>query len=214
MHNTPINPAVSARLVAGLEALGLADRSELLSDLLHYLRLLLQWNGAYNLTAIRDPAEMVTRHILDSLALVPYVQGELLVDIGTGAGLPGMLLHMADVCPETVLVDSNGKKVRFCKHVIGELGLEQIDARHIRAEDLKLADGADAVISRAYASLADFVRSAGHLLRPGGQLLAMKGRYPHDEVQQLPAGWQLLECVQLRVPGLDEERHLLRLVIA
>lgn len=213
MPNTPIDPVVAARLSAGLEALELGDRPELLSALLHYLRLLLHWNSAYNLTAIRDPAEMVTRHILDSLALVPHVHGELLVDVGTGAGLPGLLLHLADVCPETLLVDSNGKKIRFCRHAIGELGLEQIQVRHSRAEDLHLEQGADVVVSRAYASLADFVASAGHLIRPGGELLAMKGRYPSEEVSALPADWQVVDSVQLHIPGLDEERHLLRLAM-
>lgn len=211
MPNTPIDPAIAARLSAGLEQLQLSDQPELLSQLLHYLRLLLHWNQAYNLTAIRDPAEMVTRNLLDSLALVPHVHGELLVDVGTGAGLPGLLLHLAGVCPETMLVDSNGKKVRFCKHAIGELGLEQIDARQVRAEDLKLAQGADVVVSRAYSSLAQFIASAGHLIRPGGVLLAMKGRWPQDELEQLPMDWQLLESVRLQVPGLEEERHLLRL---
>ena len=198
---------VGARLTAGLHALGLEDL-ELPGALLHYLRELVHWNAAYNLTAIRDPAEMVTRHLLDSLALLPHLHGGFLVDVGTGAGLPGIPLHLANAIDRTLLVDSNGKKVRFCRHVIGELGLEQIEARQARVESLPATLGADVVVSRAYASLAEFVTSAGHLLRPGGQLYAMKGRRPDDEIAELPADWEVSEQLALEVPGLDEERWL------
>lgn len=199
---------VGARLTAGLQAFGLEDL-ELPGALLHYLRELVHWNAAYNLTAIRDPAEMVTRHLLDSLALLPHLHGGFLVDVGCGAGLPGIPLHLADAVDQTLLVDSNGKKVRFCRHVIAELGLEQIEARQARVETLPADLGADVVVSRAYASLAEFAASAGHVLRPGGQLYAMKGRLPSDEIDALPGDWEVTEQLELTVPGLDEERWLI-----
>lgn len=188
-----------------------ADAS--LEQRLHrYVELLLQWNRAYNLTAITDPAEIRSKHLADCLAVLPFAGCRRLVDVGTGAGLPGLLLAAAGACDSALLIDSAGKKVRFVKAAAVELGLTTVEARHARVELVPAADGGDVVISRAYASLADFVGSAGHLCRPGGRLLAMKGVVPDAELATLPEGWMARAVHPLRVPGLDAQRCLVELV--
>lgn len=177
-----------------------------------YVELLLQWNRAYNLTAITDPAEIRSKHLADCLAVMPHVRCERLVDVGTGAGLPGLLLAAAGACRSALLIDSAGKKVRFVKAAAQELGLAGAEARHARVEQVPAADGGDVVISRAYASLADFVASAGHLCLPGGRMLAMKGVLPSAEIDALPAGWAARAVHPLVVPGLDAQRCLVELV--
>lgn len=197
-------------LQEGLEALGLPADEALVGPLLHYLALLVQWNAAYNLTAVREPGEMVGKHLLDALAVWPEAHGQRLVDVGCGAGLPGIPLMLAGACETALLVDSNGKKVRFCKHAVAELGLSaRIETRQARVEALAAADGGDRVISRAFAALADFARDAGALVLPGGRLLAMKGRPEASEVQALPAGWVLVGERHYAVPGVAGERVLL-----
>lgn len=177
-----------------------------------YVELLMQWNRAYNLTAITDPAEVRSKHLADCLAVLPYARCRRLVDVGTGAGLPGLLLAAAGVCESALLIDSAGKKVRFVRTAAQELGLAQVEARHARVEQVPALDGGDVVISRAYASLADFVASAGHLCEPGGRMLAMKGHVPDAEIDALPAGWQVRAVHPLTVPGLDAQRCLVELV--
>lgn len=177
-----------------------------------YVELLLQWNRAYNLTAITDPAEIRSKHLADCLAVVPHAACERLVDVGTGAGLPGLLLAAAGICRTALLIDSAGKKVRFVKAAATELGLPGVEARHARVEQVPASDGGDVVISRAYASLADFVESAGHLCRPGGRMLAMKGVVPLAEIDALPPGWTARDVHPLVVPGLDAQRCLVELV--
>ncbi|MCU0754423.1 MAG: 16S rRNA (guanine(527)-N(7))-methyltransferase RsmG [Xanthomonadales bacterium] len=179
-----------------------------------YVELLLQWNRAYNLTAITDPAEIRSKHLADSLSVLPHVHCRRLVDVGTGAGLPGLLLAAAGACESALLIDSAGKKVRFVKAAAVELGLAGVEARHARVEQVPAADGGEVVISRAYASLSDFIGSAGHLCLPGGRMLAMKGRVPEAELAALPAGWGVRAVYPLRVPGLDAERCLVELVRA
>lgn len=197
-------------LQRGLLALELPADETLLAPLLHYLALLVQWNGAYNLTAVREPHEMVGKHLLDALAVWPEARGQRLVDVGCGAGLPGIPLMLAGACESALLVDSNGKKVRFCKHAVAELGLSsRVEARQARVEGLSAADGGDRVISRAFAALADFAQTAGALVRPGGRLLAMKGRPEASELQALPAGWVLVGERHYAVPGVAAERVLL-----
>lgn len=200
-------------LVRGLVALDIAAEPTLVEPLLHFLALLSQWNAAYNLTAVREPREMVGKHLLDALAVLPEARGQRLVDVGTGAGIPGIPLMLAGACTSALLIDSNGKKVRFCKHVIGELGLSsRIEARQARIEAVAAADGGDRVISRAFAALGDFITGAGGLVRPGGELLAMKGRLEQvsDERKQLPPGWTVIAERHYAVPDIAGERVLLR----
>lgn len=176
--------------------------------MLAYLDLLSRWNRTYNLTAVRDPLEMVPRHLLDSLAVLPWVGDGRLLDVGAGAGLPGIPLAIARPALEVTLVDSAGKKVRFMRHVKRELGLENIEVVHTRVETLPAGKPFDAVISRAFTSLAGFAASVRELAAPGVRLLAMKGRRPEDEIEALP-DWLSLDAVEeLRVPGLHEQRHL------
>lgn len=177
-----------------------------------YVELLLQWNRAYNLTAITDPAEIRSKHLADCLAVLPWARCRRLVDVGTGAGLPGLLLAAAGACESALLIDSAGKKVRFVKAAAQELGLSRVEARHARVEQVPAAEGGDLVISRAYAALKDFVDSAGHLCKPGGRLLAMKGQVPAAEIDALPAGWTVREIHPLTVPGLNAQRCLVELV--
>ena len=197
---------LQARLEQGIATLGLALPAGAVERLLDYQALLERWNAAYNLTAVRDPAEMVTRHLLDSLAILPYVQGETLADLGTGPGLPGIPLAIAAPGRQILLVDSNGKKVRFLREAIRALKLDDVRAVQSRVEDVE--GTFDCVTARAFASLADMLGWGGHLLAPGGRWLAMKGRRPDDELAGLPPGFALTAMHALAVPGLEGERHL------
>ncbi|HET8898492.1 MAG TPA: 16S rRNA (guanine(527)-N(7))-methyltransferase RsmG [Rhodanobacteraceae bacterium] len=191
----------------GIAALSLALPDAAVPRLLDYLALLERWNAHYNLTAVRDPREMISRHLLDSLAVLPWVTGASLIDLGAGAGLPGIPLALAAPERQVVLVDSNGKKARFMRAAVRELGLANVSVQEARVE--KLEGRYDCVTARAFASLPDMLQWGGHLLAPGGSWLAMKGRYPADEVAALPLAFQLARRVELTVPGLDAERHLL-----
>ncbi len=198
--------ALQRRLEQGMAALGLQLPPGAVERLLDYLDLLVRWNAAYNLTAVRDPAEMVTRHLLDSLAILPYVSGTTLADLGTGPGLPGIVLAIAAPGRAITLVDSNGKKVRFLREAIRSLKLERVHAVQSRVEAV---DGQfDCITARAFATLADMLGWGGHLLAPGGRWLAMKGRRPDDELEALPPGFVLESMHALVVPGLEGERHL------
>ena len=193
-------------LASGLASLGFAPEP-LATRLLDYLALLVRWNGTYNLTAIRDPAEMVSKHLLDSLAVAPYVRGTL-ADIGSGAGLPGIPLALALPECEVTVVESNGKKARFLREVQRHLGLMNLNVAESRAETFAAPARFDCLVSRAFGSLAEFVRVGGHLLADGGRLLAMKGVAPEDEIAALPAGWRVSEVHALDVPGLAARRHV------
>ncbi len=181
-----------------------------------YLDLLEKWNAAYNLTAVRGRDAMEIEHVLDSLAIVPHLalRGGMVVDVGTGAGLPGMVLAIAVPENRYLLVDSNGKKTRFLKQATHELGLANVEVFHGRIEDCVPPSPADAVTSRAFASLADMVRGCRALLEGGALALAMKGVRPDDEIAALPAGVVVKDVIALRVPGLDKERHLVCLALA
>jgi 16S rRNA (guanine527-N7)-methyltransferase len=204
------SPAESLR--AGLARLPAADLDAgQVSKLLAYLDLLERWNRAYNLTAVRDPAEMVTRHLLDSLAVLPWIPGGRLLDAGTGAGLPGVPLAIARPELEVVLLDSGGKKIRFLENLRRELGLHNVAPVQARLETYApeglISAPFDAIISRAFASLAAFAAAARHLAGVA-RLLAMKGRYPAAELAGLP-DWLRVDSVErLAVPGLQAERHL------
>ena len=194
------------RLDAGLSALGIALDDRAIARLLDYVDLLERWNAAYNLTAVRDPSEMVTRHLVDSLAILPYVSGATLADLGSGAGLPGIPLAIAVPARETLLVDSNGKKARFLREAVRRLDLEHVRVAESRVEDV--AGTFECITARAFASLADMLRWGGHLLAPGGVWLAMKGRVDAAELDAVPAGFRVERIVALNIPGLDAERHL------
>lgn len=194
------------RLRSGLDALGLALDDAAIARLLDYIDLLVRWNAAYNLTAVRDAEEMVTRHLLDSVAVAPLVTGETLADLGSGAGLPGIPLAIIAPDRRVTLVDSNGKKTRFMREAVRRLGLVRATVVESRVEDVEGAF--DCVTARAFASLGDMLAWGGRLLAPHGTWLALKGRFPSDELAALPAGFRVDEVVALDVPGLDAERHV------
>lgn len=194
-------------LDAGLAALGLDPA--LAGPLARYLALMLRWNAAYNLTAIRDPREMVTKHLLDSLAMAPAVAGlATLADLGTGPGLPGIPLAIATPGLRVTLVESNGKKARFMREALRQLGLGNAEVAESRIEALDRPRQFAAITARALATLPQILALGGHLIADDGVLLAMKGARPDDEIAALPAGWALRDLRPLRVPGLDAERHL------
>lgn len=199
--------AMQRELDAGLAALSL-DRA-LAHTLLAYLALLARWNGAYNLTAIRDPRDMVGKHLLDSLAMHPFVREvESLADLGTGAGLPGIPLALADPCLRVTLVESSGKKARFLREAVRTLGLDNARVAESRAEALDESGAYDAITARALATLPLIIELGGHLLKADGRLLAMKGAFPDDEIAALPVGWRVEAVHPVTVPGLAAERHL------
>lgn len=193
-------------LSQGLEALGLAAAvpAPAQQRLLQYLNLLEHWNRRVNLTAVREREAMVTRHLLDSLTLLPHVRGTRLVDLGSGAGLPGIPLAIARPGLHVTLVDSNGKKAHFLRAAIGTLGL---NARVAQTRVETIGGDFDTITARAFASLPDMLHLGGHLLTPANLWLAQKGRYPADELAGLPPGYAA-ETLPLQVPGLDAERHL------
>ncbi len=204
--DNPFSPALRQRLDDGLAALGL-DRA-LAAPLLEYLALLLRWNRTYNLTAIRDPDEMVVRHLLDSLAMQPYVQPGALADLGTGPGLPGIPLAIARADVQVTLVESNGKKARFLREAVRQLKLGNARVAESRAEAVDEPGAYAQITARAMDTLAGILEVGGHLLAPGGRLLAMKGVNPVEEIAALPPGWTALAVHPLAVPGLGAERHL------
>ena len=204
-HDLPA--AARNDLDAGLQALQLSP--DLAEPLARYLALLLRWNATYNLTAIRDPRDMVTKHLLDSLAMVPFVASvPTLADLGTGAGLPGIPLAIAVPDLRVTLVESNGKKARFMREAVRTLGLTHADVAESRIEALDRPGAFMAITARALATLPQILALGGHLLAPDGVLLAMKGARPDDEIAALPPGWALRDIHPLAVPGLGAERHL------
>ena len=206
--NTPAFPAaLRDELHRGLAALAL-DADALAPPLLAYLALLDRWNRTYNLTAIRDPGEMVTRHLLDSLAMHAFVEDGALADLGTGPGLPGIPLAIAKPRLRVTLVESNGKKARFLREAVRTLKLGNACVAESRAEALQEPNTYDVLTARALDTLAGIIKVGGHLLKPGGKLLAMKGVRPVEEIAALPAGWTVSAMHALAVPGLIGERHL------
>lgn len=200
-------------LQQGLHVLDLDLPEAAHAKLLAYLELLKKWNATYNLTAIREESAMLTQHLLDSLSILPHMEKSALaerrwIDVGSGAGLPGIPLAIA--CPQLNigLIDSVDKKTAFQRQVKIELGLSNITVISGRVEDYP-ASTCDAVISRAFAELADFVSLAGHLIVEGGYLYAMKGQLPEDEIARMPVNWRVKVCKRLVVPGLVAERHLI-----
>ncbi|MBW6392937.1 16S rRNA (guanine(527)-N(7))-methyltransferase RsmG [Billgrantia antri] len=205
-----VTPQVAARLDAGLSAMHIVVDEVQRDRLLRLVGLLHKWNRAYNLTAIRSPEEMVARHLLDSAAVLPFIDGGALLDVGAGPGLPGLVLAILQPNLSVTLLDSNGKKVRFQRQAMMELGLGNVTPVQARVEAFEPPTGGYAqVISRAFASLADFVQLTDHLLAPGGHWLAMKGPAADEELAALEAGLIVRERHRLEVPFTAGERQLL-----
>ena len=202
----PLN-SLMPELEAGLAALGLPAQP-LAARLLDYLALLDRWNKTYNLTAIRDPREMLSKHLLDSLSMWPHVRDGKLADLGTGPGLPGIPLALARPGLQVTLVESNGKKTRFLREVVRQLGLANVRVLETRAEAVDEPGAYDQITARAMDTLAGILEVGGHLLTPGGRLLAMKGQRPDAEIAALPPGWRVETVQPLAVPGLEGDRHL------
>ena len=194
-----------ARLIAGLAALKLDPA--LAGPLLRYLGELVLWNKAYNLTSVREPAEMVTRHLLDSLAVLPYARGRVL-DVGSGAGLPGIPLALANAALAVTVLDSNGKKARFLRHAARQIPV-LVEVVEARAEAYSPVQRFDTVVSRAFASFREFLETTEPLGADDGRWLAMKGKLDRQELADVPPGFRVEQEIQLKVPGLDEERHLI-----
>lgn len=200
-------------MVDGLEALRLKLGDNQIKQLMQYLFALYKWNGTYNLTAIRDPIDMVDKHILDSLATFPILEKENLVtlaDVGTGGGLPGIPLAIASPKWSVTLIDSNSKKTGFLKHVQLITGLENIAVVTARAESLDTTF--DAIISRAFSSLKDMAELTKTAQREDTVLWAMKGKIPHQELPDLPKPYRVCASHLLTVPGVEGERHLLKII--
>ena len=206
-------PALAGALKKGAAQLPLALSDTQLERLLDYLALLAKWNAVYNLTAVRDPSQMVVQHLLDSLAAVPaFVPARRVLDVGSGGGLPGMVLAIwaqeAQPGMRIDMIDTVHKKTAFLTQVKAELGLANVVVHTGRVEEMQAAEPYDLITSRAFADLSDFVNWSGHLLAEGGRFIAMKGVAAAEETDRLPAAWRVVEKVALSVPGLDAERHL------
>lgn len=196
------------QLQDGMKNLGLSPHPNGIAKLLDYLSLMVKWNKTYNLTAIREPEKMLTHHLLDSLSVVPHLQGEAIIDIGSGAGLPGIPIALSKPETHVTMLDSNQKKTTFIRQACIQLTLNNASVTSERAENWKPEKNYDVVISRAFSDLATFIQVAGHLCLSGGRMYAMKGTYPHDEISQIPASVNVEQIIPLAVPGLEAERHL------
>jgi len=201
---------ISEKLADGLKQLDIELSEEQQGKLLDYLDLLLKWNRVYNLTAIRDHHEGVVRHLLDSLAIAPHIDGEQLLDVGSGGGLPGIPLAISYPEKQFTLLDSNSKKTRFLVQAKGELGLDNLNVVHSRIEAFIPERPFDTILSRAFASLKDIITLTGHLIDEGGRVMAMKGQIDAAELAEIPQGYRVEKRIELTVPGLEQEqRHLL-----
>jgi 16S rRNA (guanine527-N7)-methyltransferase len=198
-------------LAAGARELGIAlteSGSDALLKLVDELEL---GNAQFNLTAIRDRLGMLRKHVLDSLSVEPYLRGDRVADVGTGAGFPGLPLAIVNPQRRFTLIEATGKKARFAERTAQQLGCDNVQVVNSRAESYRPLELFDTVTARALSSLADFAAYAGHLCAPGGRLLAMKGKRPDEEISALPKSFRVLAVHRLRVPGLDDERHLVEL---
>jgi 16S rRNA (guanine527-N7)-methyltransferase len=200
--------SLEERLKEGLQPLGVTPTGREIAGFVHLLRLLDQWNQAFNLTAVRDLDEMVSLHILDSISARPFLHGRTVLDVGTGAGFPGLPLAMLEPERQFALLDSGGKKVRFVRHAIGELDIGNVTVVQTRIEDYEPTAVFDTVMCRAFSTLGKFIGTCGRLAGADGRLLAMKGRYPDDELGSVPAGWEPVEIANVRIPGAAIQRHI------
>ena len=196
------------QLKRGLIALGLALEQATQRRLLDYIALIEKWNRVYNLTAIREPEKMVSHHLLDSLAVAPHLHAKRLLDVGSGAGLPGIPLALANAEMHVTLLDSNHKKTAFLHQVVVELEVKNAEVCSERVESLQTQNKFDVIISRAFSDMGEFVRITRHLLAPGGIFAAMKGLHPYEEIEKLPPDCKVRQVLPLAIPGLDGARHL------
>ena len=196
------------RLTQGLNQLGIALPEQAAEQLLAYVALLVKWNKAYNLTAVRDAEQMVIRHLLDTLSVLPMVAKQDMLDVGSGGGMPGIILAICN--PETyyTLLDSNGKKTRFLQQVKTQLQLSNVEVIQSRAENYSPPELFDRIISRAFTALDNMIDWCGPLLSEQGLFVAMKGTYPEPEQKPIPAGWEVKDVQPIDVPFIDEQRHL------
>lgn len=185
--------------------------SSALPKLLRYLDLLQNWNRVFNLTAITDVKEMIYLHLLDSLIVAPFIQGKRCLDVGTGAGLPGIPLAITHPEQYWTLLDKNNKKIRFLTQAVAELGLTNVTPVHARSEEFHATDCFDSIISRALGTISMFVTTTEHLLAPNGRLIAMKGKYPQDEIKDIPPSYQA-SIQRLDIKGMNIERHIVCIV--
>jgi len=203
---------MAKQLEFGLNELGLSLSQEQQAKLLEYLGLLLKWNKAFNLTSVRDPAQMLSRHILDSLTMVDYMQGSHILDVGTGPGLPGIPLAICFPDKQFSLLDSNGKKTRFVFQAKLQLGLTNVEAVNQRVESYQSDKAIDIIVSRAFATLEDMIDVTKHLVQPEHtRLVAMKGIYPEQELAAIPTGFVMNKAERVSVPGYTGERHIIEL---
>ncbi|MFZ6754960.1 16S rRNA (guanine(527)-N(7))-methyltransferase RsmG [Undibacterium sp. Dicai25W] len=201
--------ALRNMLADGVQELDLALTSAQIDKMIVYLLLLSKWNSVYNLTAIRDPKEMVKQHLLDSLSAAPaFVNAKNVLDVGAGGGLPGMMLAITYPDTRVSMIDTVSKKTAFLSQAKTELGLTNVTVHTGRVEALQVKEKFDVITSRAFSELCNFINWSGHLLADGGQFIAMKGVAPAQEIERLPEGWQVTGMQALSVPGLQAERHL------
>jgi 16S rRNA (guanine527-N7)-methyltransferase len=198
-------------LVTGLRDLGLALPRSVQAGLLEFVDLLVRWNRVYNLTAVRNGGEMVRRHILDSLIILPFLEGERIIDVGSGPGLPGIPLALVKPEYSFVLLDSSAKKTRFLRHAVVQLNVRNVSVVRCRVEDYVPEQRFDTVVARAFAAIPVLLARTRHLCREGGVVLAMKGKRPDAEIVELPEGFTLADVQPLKVPGVGAPRHLVRL---
>ena len=204
--------ALAAVLEEGIVAMQLDVSPAQREKLMDYLALMFKWNSVYNLTSLRDPMQMVTHHLLDSLAAVPaFAQARNVLDVGSGGGLPGIVLAIVRPDMKVSMIDTVHKKTAFLTQVKAELGLSNVTVYTARVEQLQVSDKFDVITSRAFADLSDFVNWSSHLLADGGRYIALKGVAPKDEQERLPVEWQVTGVEPLQVPRLGAERHLVHI---
>ena len=206
---------LTPQVTQGLEAMGIALDQASLARLVAHLHLVAKWNRVHNLTAVREPGQMVVVHLLDSLSLLAHLGGaRTLIDVGSGAGFPGIPVAIARPDVQVTLLDSSHKKGTFLEQARTELALDNTRVVCERVENYRPEAGFDVVVSRAFADLGDFVTQAQHLVAPGGRMLAMKGVYPFEEIARVPPTHRVADVVELSVPSLDAKRHLVRVEAA
>nr|WP_275660500.1 16S rRNA (guanine(527)-N(7))-methyltransferase RsmG [Shewanella sp. Isolate13] len=203
---------LSAQLNDYLAEVGLTATEQQKQQLVDFVGMLNKWNKAFNLTSVRDPEQMLIRHIMDSLVVSPHLKGDRFIDVGTGPGLPGIPLAILNPDKEFVLLDSLGKRIRFQKQVQFELGINNISSIESRVEAYQPEELFDGVLSRAFASIQDMLHWCQHLPKQDGCFYALKGQLSEEEMSQMPAGFVVTDTIELNVPKLDEQRHLLRVI--
>jgi len=208
-HGRAISPhELQLSLESSINALPFSVSEGAVDKFVQFIQLLDKWNGVYNLTSVRDKAQMVGRHIMDSLVVHPFLAGEQILDVGCGAGLPGIPLAIINPDKQFVLLDSNQKKTRFVQQSITELQLDNVQVVNERVELYKAEKSFDTITARAYSSIENLIEGVSHLLAADAKILAMKGTYPVAELENVPESFKVEKIELLNVPGLDAERHL------